>query len=659
MVAGIVRPPSLDLGNRDLVLSHLHAVWIAEAGAELDPSIPGVLDLAKGGLPLRDDLQAVLADANLAPRATKAVRRILTSVGPELGDEWGEDLDVAAREVVEEAPGLFAATFNRWRELYKGAQDQLNDANRRQNIPGLSGRERANARSEWNQAAEQIRMLEAGQEKGGSDFYTYRYLATEGFLPGYNFPRLPLYAFVPGQAGSSSRSTYLQRARFLAIAEFGPLSLIYHEGRAYRVHKARLPASVKEEGGQKLATSPIWICDACGGGHPIVEPERCHVCDAPMAGVQPVRNTLRIENVETLPAERITANDEERQRQGFEIQTVFAWPRREGRVDVKRAAAADENGEILLIDYSGGASISRLNKGLRRRANKSLFGFGINPVSGRWQKPPEEDGEADVQPDPDKTPPQRVVPIVHDTKNAALLRLAGTPLSPEAMATVQHALSRGLDLVFQLEQGETLAEPVPERTNRRAFLAFEATEGGAGVLNRLIGDSGAIARIARAALELMHYDHLDEAIAAADPARLNNVEAAACVRGCYKCLLSYYNQPDHELIDRTNEDALRVLLRLARSEVTSRQPKSDGHDNDPWVAVAERWGLPLPDAPPAAFGGEIPLSWSAFYVAAGPADAVDAMRSVAAGLGFTLFVIADPVAPAAPDDLAAALGKTA
>ena len=663
MVAGIVRPPSLDLGNRDLVLSHLHAVWIAEAGAELDPSIPGVLDLAKDGLPLRDDIQAVLADPLLAPRAEEAVRRILNSVGAELGEEWDDDLDAVASEVVDEAPILFAQTFNRWRELYTGAQDQLNDANRRQNIPGLSGRERANARSEWNQAAEQIRMLEAGQEKGGSDFYTYRYLATEGFLPGYNFPRLPLYAFVPGQAGSNSRSTYLQRARFLAIAEFGPLSLIYHEGRAYRVHKARLPASIKEHGGQRLATSAVWICDACGGGHAVTEPERCHACDAPMAGVQPVRDTLRIENVETLPTERITANDEERQRQGFEIQTVFAWPRRDGAFDVKRAVAADADGDILFIDYSAGASISRLNKGLRRRADKSLFGFGINPVSGRWQRPPEEDGGPDVQPDPDKTPAQRVVPIVHDTKNAALLRLAGAELSPEAMATVQHALSRGLDLVFQLEQGETLAEPVPERTNRRAVLAFEATEGGAGVLNRLIGDKGAIARIAHAALELMHYEQIDEAITDADPSRLRDVETAACVRGCYRCLLSYYNQPDHELIDRTSEDALRVLLRLARCEVVPRQPKAEAQDagetDGPWYETAERWGLPRPNTPPAAFGGQLPLSWSAFYVAAGPFDAVEANRSVAEGLGFTLFAITEPDAPTAPGDLAAALGRSA
>ena len=57
-----------------------------------------------------------------------------------------------------------------------------------------------------------------------------------------------------------------------------------------------------------------------------------------MGSTHPIRNVLRIDNVETQPAERITANDEERQHQGFDIQTVFAWPVRDGALDVARGA---------------------------------------------------------------------------------------------------------------------------------------------------------------------------------------------------------------------------------------------------------------------------------------------------------------------------------
>ena len=258
---------------------------------------------------------------------------------------------------------------------------------------------------------------------------------------------------------------------------------------------------MRTEDGGKLSTATLFICDDCGAVHQQEEPERCHACGAAMAGIDPIRNVLRIDNVETVPAERITANDEERQHQGFDIQTVFAWPLRDGVLDVSSALASDADGPILSIDYASGATISRLNKGLRRRKKKSIFGFGIDPATGRWTGSPEE---VDDNTTPEEPVKQRVVPIVQDTKNAVLLRLSSGPLSEAAMATLQHALARGIGLVFQLEEGETLTEPVPSRENRRAILAYEATEGGAGVLGRFTTEPQVLSCVARTALELMH-----------------------------------------------------------------------------------------------------------------------------------------------------------
>ena len=231
------------------------------------------------------------------------------------------------------APEAFDRAFDRWRELYNSARNQLMEANARSEITGLSGADRRKIKAAQMQASDQIAILEQGKASNGSDFYSYRYLATEGFLPGYNFPRLPLYAFIPGEGKTGS---FLQRARFLAISEFGPRSLIYHEGRAYRVMKAKLPPEARTGDGSELATKDIFICSNCGACHD-GEVERCHACNAPMAGEVPVQRTLRIDNVEAAPAERITANDEERVRQGFDIQTVFSWPKRDGRVQITEA----------------------------------------------------------------------------------------------------------------------------------------------------------------------------------------------------------------------------------------------------------------------------------------------------------------------------------
>jgi hypothetical protein len=661
MVAGIVRPPALDLANRDLIEAHLHAVWLAESGKELAPDIPHVLDLGSDDLRVQPEIADAFGVPDLQGRAAQAMREILDSVESELTEAtapWATDRQAFAEATAGEAAAKFSAAFNRWRELYQGAREQLRDANRRSEMHGLPAKERKDAKRQQAQANDQIQLLERGSASGSSDFYAYRYLATEGFLPGYNFPRLPLYAYIPAAAVGPSKAAYLQRARFLAISEFGPRSLIYHEGRAYRVHKAKLPPGVRADDGGRLATTTLYICDACGAAHADAEPERCHACAAPMAGTHPVRNLLRIDNVETQPSERITANDEDRQRQGFEIQTVFAWPRRDGGPDVTAAKAEDAEGPIpiLTLSYAPGATISRLNKGLRRRKEKSILGFGIDPATGRWTDKPQE-GDDDA---PDEPAKQRVVPIVQDHKNALLLRPAEEGLSETALATLQHALTRGLEREFQLEEGEVLTEPVPTRETRRGVLAFEATEGGAGVLRRLTSDPEAMSRIARAALELMHYRNVDAAVTAADPALLSEEENPRCVKGCYRCLLSYYNQPDHELIDRTDTSALTTLLRLARSHLAAEQKPEVPVGNGDWHGAFRRWGLPKPDREPLSVGGAtLALAWRTHLVAASIGEVSQETRAAAEALGYTVAVLPKSPGDVPPPELVELLGVTA
>lgn len=130
---------------------------------------------------------------------------------------------------------------------------------------------------------------------------------------------------------------------------------------------------------------------------------------------------------------------------------------------------------MLLLDYGARAKLSRVNKGLRRRKSKSINGFCIDPTSGRWVKDTLNGGDDD---DMDVTIPksQRIVPIVEDHKNALLVRPLAN-LDERQMATLQHALLRGIQIVAELEEGELLGEPLPARDDRKAILLYEATEG--------------------------------------------------------------------------------------------------------------------------------------------------------------------------------------
>jgi hypothetical protein len=132
---------------------------------------------------------------------------------------------------------------------------------------------------------------------------------------------------------------------------------------------------------------------------------------------------------------------------------------------------------------------------------------------------------------------------------------------------VQHALLRGLETEFQLEEGELLSEPMPDRDDRRSILFYEATEGGAGVLARVARERDALARVAQQALRVMHYKWTGNRRTAAT---LSDYGAKTCVKGCYRCLLTYFNQPEHEKIDRHHTEALDLLCQLAATTVHTK-----------------------------------------------------------------------------------------
>jgi Lhr-like helicase len=640
LVAGVVRPPALDLANRDLLRSHLHAEWLSEARVPLAASIPENLDMNNAEMPVAPNIEAELVVLTKSQNARPIMRRLLESTLPaiDLKDApWLDDLDAFVADVDMNAAASFSETFDRWRELYRGAKREQEEANVIQQKTTFRPGERKEAATRYYRATQELDMLERGQATNGSDFYAYRYLATEGFLPGYNFPRLPLYAFIP----ATKRAAILQRPRFLAISEFGPNSLIYHEGRVFRVVKAKLPSHGRIEGG-RLGTTTLILCSVCGAAHDDKVAERCHACGSSLGDGERLDHIYRIDNVETTPSTRITANDEDRQRRGFEIQTVFQWPIVEGTPDIRSLVLKSNDNLLLHLDYGAVTKLSRINKGLRRRKSKTTFGFCIDPSSGRWVKDTINGGDDDG----DVTVPrsQRIVPIVQDYKNALLLRPVAS-FDDDQMATLQHALIRGIEIVAELEEGELLGEPMPRRDTRNAILLYEATEGGAGVLNRLVSDPKRMAEVAREALRLMHYEE------PFDTTPLKE-SADACVAGCYRCLLSYFNQTDHESIDRRDPEVVDFLRSLISANLSQTET---GRPSDLWTTAIERWKLPPPTGRQID-GVVYPLYWELQRLLAVPGTEVDTLRKRCDDLGIDFIALPAEPGELPPGALIATLG---
>ena len=610
MVAGAVNPPNIDLASEDLIRSHLQAIWLAETGVKLDPSVHNVLDLGESEtLSVQDDIAERTRSARAVSDAGRRSQRVLKTLATDLSSQDAPWYTATWLEsAMNSAVRHFDGAFERWRSLFRATSRQLKLANDIVNNAAANERERREAKARYDEAYTQQKLLLEPGRSMNSDFYTYRYLAAQGFLPGYNFPRLPLIAFVPGRREKKGRDSFLSRPRFLGLSEFGPQSIIYHEGSTYRVRRGIL--SIPDESGVTVSAGlpkrAARMCPACGYGHfgDQSDSERCVSCGARLDGGRAISNLYRIEQVSTQRANRITSDEEERQRQGYEMITTFRYSEENGRSRVT-AVSIDENGETLLeLRYGPAATLWRINLGWRRRKEKSVYGFSVDASTGEWTKDAQTPTDAEDDMVREGKTIERITPFVEDTRNVLVLR-PPDGLSETTMISLQYAIKRGIEHVFQLEEAELAAEPLPDRKDRKSILFYEAAEGGAGVLTRLASDQDALVRVAIKALEVCHYESRSGDWSGYDD--LVN-QSDECEAGCYHCLLSYYNQPDHRDIDRRDSEMLDLLCRLSRGKRRTLDPSHGARDSfdelwnvagssleKDWLRYLKENGYRLPD----------------------------------------------------------------
>jgi superfamily II DNA/RNA helicase len=567
MVAGAVNPPAIDLANEDLIRSHIHAVWLGETGQKLGPSVQDVLDKEKvPELPLLAQIALQVDQPSVRQNAAARGISILQTLHGELSTEnapWFTPDWLS--HVIGSAHLNLDSAFDRWRTLFNAAQRQMNLAHEVQMNAAADEKTRREAKQRYDEARIQRDLLLDSRTGMSSDFYAYRYLASEGFLPGYNFPRLPLLAYIPARREKVGRDSFLSRPRFLGLSEFGPRSIIYHEGSTYRVRKAILTVSDADSvsTSSRLTVRRGRLCPACGYGHFDAEAddEKCVNCGTRLdGGIPALLDLYRIDQVSTRRADRITSDEEERQRQGYEVITTLRFAEQNGHRRFTPVAFSEAGDKLLSASYGPAATVWRINLGWRRRKNKSIFGFNIDVASGDWSR--DEQAPDDSMDDaPTAKTVQRIIPFVEDRRNVLVIRPA-VNLDADEITTLTYALKRGIEGVFQLEESELAAEPLPDRENRNAILLYEAAEGGAGVLSRIVSDPEAMRRVAVRALEICHWRSKSGSWTGFDD--LDNTDTD-CEAGCYRCLLSYSNQPDHERIDRQSRAVLDLLCRLTRA----------------------------------------------------------------------------------------------
>ena len=599
MVSGEVSTPRMDLINEGLLKSHLHAsILTMRSISGLNNSLGDVLNKEDlENLPIKEEVIEAL-------KLTESQKiQVLTTFKKVIEDTYfRNELNLRKpawftedwmKRAIDDFFLRFDESLDRWRLLYKNAILQFRAANDviENRIYADNHEKIREAKYSRRQAERQMELLLNDSKDGGrsnqgsqSEFYPFRYLASEGFLPGYNFTRLPIRSFLENKEGSGE---FVSRPRTIALNEFGPRNVIYHDGSKYRID--RIVLSEAEAKLEKAKISPytgyILMKDQYNYNvDPIVNMELNQGMDK---FTHP--DLVNMTETKAYELQRITCQEEERTRRGYDIRTYFAV---EGGFDsLIEAEVKLDGGKLLHIHSIPSARLVKVNFKWRYSPEN---GYALNLKNGYWQTKKQENEEGtndDIR---------RIKLFTTMTANALFIQpveslaLEG---GKDGVITLMYALKRSIENFFQVEANEIGATIMGEGDIPN-LLIYEASEGSLGVLSQVVDNPSIYKAIMHEAFEFLFMKDGIE------------IPQEDLIPASYDDLLSYYNQIHHQAINRNYiRESLRLLKDSNVEVLTSRSFTSydeqyqslqaardpNSSTEDQFLKYLYKKGLKLPD----------------------------------------------------------------
>ncbi len=553
LVAGAVKAPQLKLANQGLLKSHLHALCLTWCPIdELRHTVAHLLDLDQPHLPMKPALKQQIEQqiGSYWERIHDAFQDMLKNDSQALAHQaWLHPAWVG--QVIDNFTTNLDQALGRWRNLYTSARQSFEQASQHMHH-NIKARAKHAYDQQSHRAYQALCLLKneptnTGRKKavGESEFYPYRYLAAEGFLPGYNFTPLPMRLLVEVKNGRSTEGEYIARPQALALQEFGPHNYLYHKGHRYRVNAIAPPAQ-----GQGVAHTYAVVNETTG-----------HITfNAPMGTPgKMVTGLVAVDNSMASFDEHIHCGEEARQRRGYQVETWLQQP--EGQGHPHGLAMVHNNQHLFTLHHYPAARLVHINNGWRHKEQGQ--GFALNPDTGHWYSQAQVQA-AQKQPQSHQQP-LMVKPYVQQTADALYLEPgADLDLQEAGLITLLYALKQAIVQVFELEANEIGTQLLgQDAAGHPNLLFYEAAAGSLGVINSLAEskatspDTHLLQQVAAQALASCHFD----AHGQDTHPQGNDLHAS------YADLLSYDNQPHHHCINR--HLITQTLLALQQCQFTT------------------------------------------------------------------------------------------
>ena len=567
MVNGAVKEPRMELINEDLMRAHLHSVImsikpvpaLSQSMSSIindihtDPNI-GLTDEVKESLELDDQQIEQVRTVFKTLISYEGIQNKLGSVDCHwFDDQWIE-------QQIRNYPGDFDNAFDRVRRVIRDLDALLKKQMR-------SSQTVRSPEISLDRIFTQISRIYRGDDRDpqNNEFYPFRYLAAEGFLPGYNFERLPVRAtlnYTPASKSQMSGSgfRYLSRSGKIALLEFSPFNTIYCSGSKFSVNRLNISGELKREC-IKVNEHTGVICSIekddsqqqadmldIVTGETIIEKELGSFC-------------CKIGDVTASEKSGISCREEERESARY---TVDTYIRPDSSDSMIRNEIRTGDDTLMKMTYMPACKVVFM---LNSASKSSNGGFYIDCTNGYFksertveelQKASDKKSKATrSESDIDKIRTINLyneiqangiyfIPDVSKLEMKSFDSLDGTVIDADkaasargAVLTLAFAVKKAIEDTLMIESSELAVELVG---NDRApnFFIYESAESSLGILKSLICSQDKLRSVFQKGYEICYGDKEYDP----DGQELRELKPAD-----YSNLLSYYNQPFHTLID--------------------------------------------------------------------------------------------------------------